>query len=259
MSEPYKEVYLDYRGRAYTITPQAYEQINAIIQASLICQFCYKGYTTKNPQVAENVCLSCYLVQKKDNLPKGFHFVGEVLYKDSLKRSYKTYKFVDARGYVYLIHNNGTVKDSINEDITATLEHHGFRIPKTYTLKDGRTVKLDYTEKGWRKIYGDFTTSPVVLVTYKEYYGNKIETAFLLYLDREPLEFSKRKNPMRLWYNEAKAEIEATYKPHQGYIVGTGADEEDKTAFQLYEHHMYPGVVGRARQAYDKEKASTLS
>jgi hypothetical protein len=71
---------------------------------------------------------------------------------------------------------------------------------------------------------------------------------------KSSLEFTRRKNPMRQWYNEAKAEIEATYQPHIGYVVSSGQEGEDRTAYQLYDHHLYPGIVARACQAYDQKK-----
>ncbi len=254
MSDHYKEIYLDYRGTPYTVTLEAYEQIKAIIEASRICSYCYEGYTLTNPMVVENVCLSCYLVEQKDHLPTGFRFVGELVRADNIQRSYQTYQFLDAKGYVYLLHTSGKLRDSVDANIAETLRHYGYRLPETYTLKDGKTVEL---QDAWGRIYGDFTTSPVILVTYKEYYGNHLATAFLLYRDREPVEFSKRKNPVRQWYLDTKAEIEATFVPHIGYIVGTGLDGEDRTSYQLYDHHLYPGIVLRARQAYDQSQSKS--
>ncbi len=93
-----------------------------------------------------------------------------------------------------------------------------------------------------------------MIATYHEYYGDHVDTAFVLYKDREPVEFSKTRNPIRQWYREVKAEIEATYLPHRGYIVSDGTDGADKTAFQLYDYHLYPGIVARACQAYAQQR-----
>src|SRR5436305_11878216 len=51
----YKEIYLDYHGHPQAITPQAYEQIVAIIKAHLICKHCLRGYTQENPQVNDRI------------------------------------------------------------------------------------------------------------------------------------------------------------------------------------------------------------
>lgn len=249
--EGYKEIYLEYRSRPYIVTPQAYEQVKAIIQASLICKFCLRAYSEANPQVAENVCLGCFLLHR-DVPPRDLTFVGEATSEYAIRSGYKTYKFLDSQGYVYLIHSTNPITDPLNRDIAATLRHYGYTPPEKYTLKGGTEVDLE--TGSWRTMYGDFKTIPVLLVTYKEYYGNHLEAEFMLYRDGTSVEFTKRKNPMRQWYNEAKAEIEATYKPNQGYIVSTGLDGEDRTSYRLYDSHMYPGIVARACLAYEQEK-----
>ena len=249
MRGDYKEIYLESTSHILAITPQAYDQIEAIVKASLICTFCLKGYTQENPQVAENVCLGCFL-KRRTNSPTNLIFVSEVPSAYAEQYGYKVYKFVDSKGYVYITNSHHKLNDSLERDIRATLLHYGYHMPEHYTLKGGKEVDLN--TYSWRAIYGDFTTSPVVIATYHEYYGDHIDTAFLLYRDREPLEFSKTRNPVRQWYREAKAAIDATYAPHQGYIVGTGADGEDRTAYQLYDHHFYPGIVALARSAYEQ-------
>lgn len=255
----YKEVYLDYHGHPQAITLEAYEQISAIITANLICMYCCNGYTDANPQIAENVCLACFL-KHRDTPPRDLSFLGAVPSEYAERYGYKIFKFVDAQGYVYLINSHQKLNDSLAQDIHATLVHYGFTVPERYTLKQGEAVAL--SAHAWSRIYGDFKTSPVILATYHETYDNHLATAFLLYRDRDPLELSKRKNPTRHWYLASKAAIEATYQPHQGYIVGTGADGEDRTAYQLYDYHLYPGIVALAQQEYTQthtENASTLS
>jgi hypothetical protein len=247
--EDYKVIYLESTGHPLAITPQAYEQIAAIVQVNLICTYCLKGYTQENPQVAENVCLGCFL-KRRTNSPTDLMFVGEVASEYAERYGYKVYKFIDPQGYVYITNSHNKLNDAIERDIRATLEYYGFIAPERYTLKSGKEVDLNGFS--WRMIYGDFQTSPVVLATYHENYGDHIDTAFLLYRDGTIVEFTRRKKQHRTWYEEAKAEIEATYKPHQGYIVGTNGDGRPYTSYQLAEHHMYPGIVARAA-------ASTLS
>ena len=248
----YKEVYLDYHdNHPQAITPQAYEQIVAIIKAHLICKHCLNGYTPDNPQVEENVCLACF-TKYRTNSPTNLIFVSEVPSEYAERYGYKAYKFVDPQGYVYITNSHHKLNDSLERDIRATLLHYGYHMPEHYTLKGGKEVDLN--SYSWRSIYGGFTTSPVVVAVYHEYYGDHIDAVFLLYRDRDPLELSKRKNPTRQWYLESKAAIEATYTPHQGYIVGTGQDGEDRTAYQLYDHHFYLGIVARACSAYEQSK-----
>ena len=90
----YKEVYLDYHdNHPQAITPQAYEQIVAIIKAHLICKHCLNGYTLDNPQVAENVCLGCFQ-KHRTNSPTKLIFVSEVPSAWAEQYGYKIYKFV---------------------------------------------------------------------------------------------------------------------------------------------------------------------
>jgi len=251
LRDAYKEIYLEGTSHPVAITTQAYEQIIAIAQANRLCTHCLRGYTDTNPQVAENVCLACFQKHRERDNRTRLTFARIVPSEYAARYGYQVFMFVDPQGYVYLTNSHQKINDTIERDIHATLLHYGFQVPERYTLKSGQ--ETDLSANSWRSIYGDFTGSPVILVTYKEYYGNHLDTAYVLYLDREPLELSKRKNPTRQWYLESKAEIEATYTPNQGYLVGTGLDGEDRTTYHLYDHHLYPGIVARARQAYDTE------
>ncbi len=256
VKEDYKEIYLESPGHPLAITPQAYAQIVSIVQAQSICKYCYTGYTETNPQVAENVCLRCFQ-KHRTNSPTNLTFVCEVPSEYAARYGYKIYQFVDPQGFVYITNSHRKLNDTIEQDIRETLLHYGFTVPERYTLKSGKEVDLN--GYSWRTIYGDFQTSPVVLATYHEYYGDHIDTAYVLYRDRDPLELSKRKNPTRQWYLESKATIEATYQPRQGYIVTTGADGQDRTAYQLYDYHVYPGIVARAVAEYTRTHKDDLS
>src|SRR5713101_898380 len=240
----YKEVYLEHRDHhPQAITLEAYEQIIAIIKANLICTYCCKGYTDQRPQIAENVCLACFFTHR-DQPPSDLTFLGEVPSEYADRYGYKIYKFKDRKGFLYTIDSHSKINEPLDQSISATLRHYGYTVPEHYTLKTGKTV--DLAANCWRSIYGDFQTSPVVIATYKEYYGDHIDNVSLLYRDGTNDEYTRRKKQLRTWYEETKAEIEATYKPHQGYIVGTDADGRPHTTYQLGEHHMYEGIVARA-------------
>ncbi len=244
----YKEVYLEYRDHhPQAITLEAYEQIVEIIKTNLICMYCCKGYTDQMPQVAENVCLACFL-KHRDSPPSDLTFVGEASSDFDREHGYKRYKFLDSRGFVYLRYSTDGINDTWERDIRATLMHYSFTVPDAYTLKTGSVVAL--VASAWKQIYGDFKTFPVLLVTYSEYYGNHIKAVWLLYKDGTYVEFTRRVKKLRTWYDEAKAEIVATWKPYQGYVVSTGADGEDRTAYTIEDHHLYPGIVARATAAY---------
>lgn len=247
MREDTKDIYLEHHGRPHTIPLAVYEQIKALVQASLVCQYCTKQYTAENPMVVENVCLGCFL-KHRDMPPRDLTFLGEVASDYAERYGYKVYKFTDRKGFIYITDSHRKISDPIEQSISATLRHYGFPVPEQYTLKSGKTVDLN--AHSWRSIYGDFHTSPVVMATYHEYYGDHLATAFLLYRDGTSVEFTRRKKQHRTWYEQAKAEIEATYRPHQGYVVGTDSEGRPYTAYQLNDHHMYEGIVARARQEY---------
>ncbi len=200
------------------------------------------------------MCLGCFLKQRT-NRPTDLIFVGDVLSEYAARYGYTIYKFVDEQGFVYITNSHNKLNDKMERDSRATLLHYGYRVPERYTLKSGKDVDLN--TYSWSAIYGDFHTGPVVIATYHEYYGDHINTAFVLYKDREPVEFSKTRNPVRQWYREAKAAIEATYQPYRGYLVRSGEDGEDRTSYHLYDSHMYPGIVARACQAYEQQQQQT--
>src|SRR5436305_4983377 len=120
---------------------------------------------------------------------------------------------MDRQGYLSFCRNNADHRQNLECSVTETLRHHGFPCPLSFTHK-GNTVQLD--PHAFRRIYGAFTdpTTPVVLVTYYEQYGTRIDTAFLLYRDGSTVEFSKRKGDMRRWYQEEKTKLEQKYIPH---------------------------------------------
>jgi hypothetical protein len=73
----YKLVYLDNVSHPVAVSVCAYEQIKEIVVASMLCTGCYLPYTEERPQVAENVCLACFLA-KRTNDPTDLRFAGEV-------------------------------------------------------------------------------------------------------------------------------------------------------------------------------------
>src|SRR5438105_10865027 len=149
----YQEIYLDYHGHPQAITPQAYEQIVAIIKAHLICVYCCNGYSQENPQVAENVCLGCFL-KARTNSPTDLTFVGEVPSEYAERYGYQVYTFMDGQGYVYLTNSQNKLNDRLDRDIRQTLLHYGYSVPERYTLKGGREVDLN--AHSWLSIIGDF-------------------------------------------------------------------------------------------------------
>ncbi len=244
----YAEFYLESRSRPIAIRPDVYQQIVSLARQAMICVYCYQGYTLANPMVVRNVCLGCF-APHRERPPRDLSYEKEVTDEYGKQHGYQSFLFLDSKGYGYVVSNTEDINDNLSPDIAETLRFYGFPVPTTYTLKGGLTVELE-GGSAWNRIYGNFQTSPVVIATYRQRYGNHLQATYLLYRDGTVVEFSRRIKKLRTWFDEAKAELEATYQPNQGYIVSPGEHGEDRTAYTLEESHMYPGIVARASHEY---------
>src|ERR1700738_2916749 len=115
-----KSVFLDYRGREWTITDEAFVQIAEIIRASLVCSNCGNGYTEENMQVAQNTCLSCFLLREQRH---GITFIDQV---DT------HFRFIDPKGEMRLTDSNSTES---RVSVAETIRHHGFPVPQSIVLE----------------------------------------------------------------------------------------------------------------------------
>src|SRR2546421_4677292 len=148
-----KQVYLDYHTTPYVVSDAAYEQIQAIISTSSVCEACERFYSDQNPMVALNLCLACFL-KKEANY--GLTYIGK-----KEEGTYSTYfLFIDPQGYVYYSYTTGVKAE---RSIYQTICHWGFFTPpKIHQVKE-REIPLD--ETSW-SIYGDFTKNSVVILKY---------------------------------------------------------------------------------------------
>src|SRR6266568_3497176 len=91
-----KFISLDRRASELAISDDGYEQVLALIQASLVCGKCQLPYTEDNPCVGSNLCLSCLLVKQSQ-----LTFMGRGMAPDG-RAGEPTYWLVDEHGYVFL-------------------------------------------------------------------------------------------------------------------------------------------------------------
>jgi len=253
MSTTHKKIWLESgSSRPITITPEAFERIQAIVATERICSLGNHRYTPENPMVAENVCLQCFL-QHIDSPARYMSYIGEVTNEHAERSGYKISQFIDRRGYIHLALSWYGFRQTLDCSIPDTLAYHGFLVPTSHE-KNGKVSPLRHDN--WRAIYGDFRKkeyteeeNPVVMATYHDRYES-LDLVYLLYRNGTFVEFTNRRGEMRTWYNEVKAAIVATYQERSGYVVGTGQDGEDRTVYTLEDRHLYPGIIRKANEQY---------
>lgn len=222
-----KIVYVDeYHSRPLAISLSAYEQIAEIATANRVCQKCASPYTAVNPMVVQNTCLRCFMQSELVRRENHLAFVGESG-KDSTGDT--QYTFIDGDGYVYLT-DSGSETTRLERDTYQTLLHWGFRLPETVSRNE---IERRLNDRAW-SIYGDFRHLPVIVVKYKEYYGDHTEAVFFVYKDKLAVEVNKRLKAVQEVFKQARAQLEATRDGQGGYHYGDGY-----TTYHLEESHLY--------------------
>jgi hypothetical protein len=223
-------VYVDeYHAHPLAISLSAFEQINAIAAANRVCQVCASPYAQENPMVVRNTCLACFLrselVKRENNLA----FVGA----SGIDTAGDTqYTFIDSDGYIFLS-DSGSETTKLERDIYQTLLYWGFKLPETVN-RNGIERRLN--DRAW-SIYGDFRQLPVIVVKYKEYYGEHTEAVFFVYKDKLAVEVNKRLKAVQQVFQQARAQIEATRDGQGRYHYGDGY-----TTYHIEESHLYPAI-----------------
>jgi hypothetical protein len=209
-----RELYLDNRNHAVTISDETYAQIMTIVNQGQVCQECQNVYTEEKPQVSLNTCLACFL-RKKTN--QGLSYAGV----HTSQSGYTYHRFLDEKGY---IHTTSTSSTSSDRDEFMTLQYWGFMLP-------------DSIDRYRVSIYGDVKTNEAVIVESQPY--NQKDTAFLVYKNDAALELNKRKGEIRKRFADAKARIEATKDTKGGYHLAG----YNYTVYQVYDSTLYPFIV----------------
>jgi hypothetical protein len=200
-------VYLESKYNEYLLDDEAYQQVEAIVQANKHCLHDYQNrhrYTAENPCVGKNICLE-HLLLKQRNLTQ-LDIVGVTSNNRSI------YYFLDVQGYVY-----ESTEDSSEQalrDVSETLTFYGFTPPKTVETR-GRTVDF-YSY--YATIHGDLKTASVIVMSYSQA-SEKIKGLFLLYKNGKTTTLSKRGEHKSL-YTRAEELVEASKDTRGEYHVG---------------------------------------
>ena len=227
-----KQLRLDNR-REVTITDVAYEQIIAIVNANRICGKCRRPYDKSLPQVAENICLTCF--QKK--------YEGLCLTYVGLERTNdqgdETHLFLDTRGYVYYTATSSEHEPQVSN--FSTLMYWDFPVPK-YVIRAEKQVELNTWE--WY-IYGDVKKNSVLYIHHRPRLDYSIDVAFLTYRNGDTTEVNRRQKRFQKLFKDARAKIEAT-KDAQGYYHIGGHEVAG-----IYDAYIFEGVAEIASSEYD--------
>ncbi len=233
-----KFIYLDSKYHEISISEVGYAQIEFIVMANRVCKRCSRFYEETNMMVAENECLSCFLTQEST---KYLSFVGKLSDSPS---GYSTYQFLDPKGYIHLSHTFSNRCEQSNVD---TIKYWGFPVPVALTR--GNMDKI-LDPSNWH-IYGNFRQNKAIVIKYREYYGDHLVVAFLVYKDGRIVELNKRKGDIQKLFKRAREKLEATKDAHGAYHLGNGW-----TTYHIEDGHLYP-VISDLASADDEGQAAT--
>jgi hypothetical protein len=197
-----------------TISDEAFTLIQDIVKDGIICGTCQQPITEDYPCVALNTCLECFLK---------FHnhgFIGEV----ADYASGHTYAFSDSRGYISLSHSSWDAKQ-LAQSIYWTIKLHNFPLPEEY---NGQPLY----QHDWH-LYGNFQMNAVIVIEYREEYGERRNIFFLASKDGTLIAINKRKKVFQKLWKQARERIEAT-KDKRGYY-----HLEDYSFSQVYDSHLF--------------------
>jgi hypothetical protein len=222
-----KSIFLDYRGREWTITDDAFQQIADLIRANCICQTCESAYTDEIPQVAQNCCLRCFLVSENRH---------RISFLDEADGHFR---FIDPKGEIRLS-DIGNTESRIS--VSETIRYHGFPIPQTIVLEGVAKVLSPWS---WQ-INGDVTRSCVAL-KYGSSGGGETYIS-LAYKNGEYVVLSKRKHSHRELLQRARNQIEASKVKEGYYRIG------DRRFYSLYDSSVFEVASEIASIEYDISK-----
>ncbi len=225
-----KFISLDRRASELAISDDGYEQVLALIQASLVCGKCQLPYTEDNPCVGSNLCLSCLLVKQSQ-----LTFMGRGMAPDG-REGEPTYWFVDENGYVFLA--VAGLSTEAERSIYHTLQHWDFPVPTDYVGPKGET-KL--WQSYWN-IYGQVNQASVVVIEYSQNYGDRLRVAFLSHKNSVCKELTKKDPEGKRLLKQAREMVEAT-KDAEGYYHVNGSEVS-----QLLDTHTY-GIISALESA----------
>jgi hypothetical protein len=238
-------VYLNSKSDEVTVSEEGYRKIIELVKASTVCRWCKKSYTQQNPNVAGNLCLSCFSQEDRN----GLTFQSELdpaIMPDRYISPYAPYPrpmylFLDQAGHVHTTQAGPGATERAEENMRATARYWHFQVPEQ-AERNGETIRI----KGFSfTIYGDVRTSSVVLFCYTEYRPD-IEILFLARRDGPAVQINRRRGIHRQVFEEARAELEGTRTPDGKYLVkGTGPDDY---RWKIWDSDVYTLVARRVEE-----------
>lgn len=230
MSDNTTLIYLDHHSSSpISITTDAYQQIQALIEAHRACNSCGVEFTEENPRVALNKCLKCVLDRHHS-----FSFIG--LVKSGDYGDY--YSFLDHDGYVHTTYTGNDDSTPPKSDYD-TMQYYGFPTLASYSNKE-QEKPLD---RSYWHIYGNFRDNEVIVATYHSSYAG-LSLAFLSCKDGTITEINRRMKEYRELFKAAKVVAEATKDDKGFYHLG------EHSSTELYESQLYAIIADIATKDY---------
>jgi len=215
-----------------TVSDDGYELIKQLIETSKACSSCGFHYDAANPEVARNLCLVCFLGDKR-NIP--LEYVGSYTNKTTYNE-YLYYTFMAPDGHMWES-SPTSYHNEARESARTTLAYWDFILPGSVVI-DGveRFLSPEWS------IYGDVREPVVVAVNTRHDSGKSF--VFLLYKDDQPRELNKRKGEIRKLFAEARKRLEAT-KDAKGYYHPSDGWE---FSHEVYDSNLYEFIVQIERE-----------
>ena len=234
-------IFLDEYGMyPLAIGVDTFSQVEALVQANIVCQVCGLRYSEDRPKVVKNTCLPCFMqsdVVKRENK---LEFIGPGGAEYPTDKG-TMYHFVDAHGKVYQV-NSEQEYNTLEVYYYATLRFWGFIPPDRY-----KDTTQEHTLSRWNwRIYGDFMRDSVVVAQYKEDYTPYVHVHFLLYRNGQIVEVNKRKRYFQQLFKQARTQLEATKDASGMYHLPNG-----DRANQLFDTHLYYVIATIVSKEYE--------
>lgn len=227
-----KTVYLGTIARSITVSDSAFSMIEELALQNAVCRVCDKPYEEARPEVAQNLCLVCFVTQvyKDDHL--SYMEAGE-----PDENGIRQFIFMGDKGYLF----SSSARDNYPQvDIAATIKRWGFSLPDRVTLGN-RTVLL--TNTAW-SIYGDIRVNCVIVVECRK---DEEDFPFVCYKHGESVYLDKTKGNTKKLYHEARRQLLQT-KGSDGYYRYKQYESK-----QVYKSMIYTLLSDTQSQTYTQK------
>lgn len=208
--------YQDNKSRA--VTDEAADRIRQIIDDTIICSKCSASYSTANPQVLRNTCLTCFISDNKDK-----RYLCSKITECGYPRAERAeYQFIDSIGK---IHVSNDTNDSPYYSMENTLIYHHFpSLPLQMHIEAHNGANKSKYINEWYFI-GDLATSKYIFasasVEYwdKDYKNQYIRLEYVLEKGGGLYKMNNRKKATRELLAEAEKNCQAKNQLYSVYDI----------------------------------------